>query len=74
MDHTATEQKVPCSLPLEIKPVNVDARQSWRRCLQRPLLPYWQSVRDALLNRHVPIGYEDETGFHYGAEGGGSEG
>jgi hypothetical protein len=22
-----------------------------------------------MLNKHVPIGYEDETGFHYGKPG-----
>ncbi|HXR07555.1 MAG TPA: hypothetical protein VN765_09515 [Candidatus Acidoferrum sp.] len=26
-----------------------------------------------MLDRHVPIGYQDETGFHYGAEAGRSE-
>jgi hypothetical protein len=25
-------------------------------------------VRDAILNRLAPIGYEDETGFHYGTQ------
>lgn len=27
-----------------------------------------QTVRAAILNKLVPIGYEDETGFHYGVE------
>ncbi len=26
-----------------------------------------------MLDRHVPIGYQDETGFHYGVEDGRSE-
>jgi hypothetical protein len=34
------------------------------------LLPfrYLQSLREAILDRFLPIGYEDETGFHYGRE------
>ena len=48
-------------------------RESWRRCLKRPRFASLHRVRDAMLDRHVPIGYQDETGFHYGAEDGRSE-
>jgi hypothetical protein len=32
-------------------------------------LAHLQTARTAILNKLVPIGYEDETGFHYGVEG-----
>jgi hypothetical protein len=35
-----------------------------KRFILRRLLDSWRSVFDAAL----PMGYEDETGFHYGAE------
>jgi len=33
------------------------------------ILARLQSARAAILNRLVPMGYEDETGFHYGKPG-----
>jgi hypothetical protein len=60
-------------LPWGIKRVNWGLGESLLRCFKRPLFASVQTVRDAMLNRHVPIGYEDETGFHYGVEADRSE-
>jgi hypothetical protein len=38
-----------------------------------PLFAYLQRIRDAVLKRLGPIGYEDETAFHYGEPGERSE-
>jgi hypothetical protein len=48
-------------------------RESWLGWLKGPLFASLRRVRDAMLDRHVPIGYQDETGFHYGAEADRSE-
>jgi len=54
-----------CLLPSEIKGVNEGARKSLPRSAKRPLFAHLRAGRDAILNRLAPIGYEDETGFHY---------
>jgi hypothetical protein len=43
-------------------------RQSWLHCPRQALLRSLHKVRDAALDRFLPMGYEDETGFHYGPE------
>jgi len=60
-------------VPLWIKGANGGLRKSWLPLPKRPLFPYLQRVRDSMLNRHVPMGYQDETGFHYGKPGDSSQ-
>jgi len=58
-----------CLVPLWIKGVAGVARKPLLHLPGRPLRLYLLKRLDAMLNKHVPIGYEDETGFHYGKPG-----
>jgi|GEM_PF-3369730 hypothetical protein len=58
-----------CLVPSLIKGGNGGSRNSWLRSPKWLLLQYLRLVRDAILNKFCPFGYEDETGFHYGKPG-----
>ncbi len=58
-----------CLVPLRVKGLAGVARQPLPHLPRRPLRLYLLERLDAMLNKHVPIGYEDEAGFHYGKPG-----
>ena len=53
-------------LPWRIKRVKWGFKGSMLPEFKRALFAHLQTARNALVIRHAPIGYEDETGFHYG--------
>ena len=61
-----------CLIPLGTKVGNGGWRSSLLRFPKRLLLSYLPMARDSVLNWLCPVGYEDETGFHYGKPGHGS--
>lgn len=62
-----------CLIPLGIKMGNGGLRKSLLRFPKRPLFRHLQIGADSVLHWFCPIGYEDETGFHFGEPGHRSE-
>jgi hypothetical protein len=58
-----------CLIPLGTKVGNGGWRSSLLRFPKRLLLSYLPMARDSVLHWLCPVGYEDETGFHYGKPG-----
>jgi hypothetical protein len=50
----------------DAKGANGGSRKALPRFLNRRLFPSLQALGRAALDRFCPVGYEDETGFHYG--------
>lgn len=55
-----------CLVPMWIKGANGGLRKSLLDLPKRTLFAHLRKAQDSILDRHVPFGYEDETGFHYG--------